>query len=177
MHANPLPRWRLAAPLAVLALLGTLPPSARADGPPGGCRLEAGLRRPPPDLSGPADLPPVPGRSHPMPPPGMEPMPPHWRGLGLDEAQQDRVFALVHERMPARREQMRAAAVAPEELRRLAAGGEFDATRARSLADAHGRAVAALALMEAELDARVRVLLSAEQRAALDRHAGRSRQP
>lgn len=115
---------------------------------------------------------PPPGR---MPPPGMVGMPPappplpHLHELELTEAQQDRLFALMHERAPRQRELSRAAFKAMEELRRLAAGEGFDAARAKGLADAHGKALAELALIQAELEAQARQLLTPEQKARLTR--------
>ena len=102
------------------------------------------------------------------PPPGAMATPPFLHGLELTEAQQDKLFALMHEQAPAEREQMKAAFKAMDELRRLAASDRFDADKARSLAATHAQAMAQLALMHAELDAMVRALLTPEQRKQLD---------
>lgn len=120
---------------------------------------------------------PIPHPGHPMafPPLGMFPegpppgaMPPYLRGLELTEAQQDKLFSLMHEQAPDVREQMKTAFKATEELRRLAASDRFDVKQARVFAEAQAQALAQVALMHAELDAKVRALLTPEQRKELD---------
>jgi Spy/CpxP family protein refolding chaperone len=101
------------------------------------------------------------------PPPGVMPMPPWLRGIELTEAQQDKLFALMHEQAPMEREQIKIAFKAMEELRRLASD-RFDAGKARVLADTHALAIAQLTLMHAEMDAKVRALLTPQQRKQLD---------
>jgi protein CpxP len=120
-----------------------------------------------------------------LPPPGMFPeaapvafsMPPYLRGLELTEAQQDKLFSLMHEQAPNERQQSMAALKALEELRRLAVSDRFDADKARVLAEAHAQAMAKVILMHAEIDARVRTFLTPEQRKQLDdaRSRGESR--
>lgn len=155
-------RLRPSAWLAAVLLI--LPVAAHAD--PGA----------PPDFAGPCQTrpprpPEMPGL---MPPPGM---PPHLLDrLALDEAQQDELFALLHAQAPRQRAAMKSATAAREELRKLSTSARYDATQARKLADAHGQAIAELMLLQAETDARLRALLTPEQRARLD-HADRPAKP
>ncbi|MDB5918428.1 MAG: hypothetical protein JWR40_2662 [Massilia sp.] len=85
-------------------------------------------------------------------------------GVRLDEAQQDKVFAIVHAQQPQMREQEKAARHAHEALRAMAASGQFDDARASSLAQAGGQAMAAMALQRARMDAQINALLTPEQR-------------
>lgn len=101
---------------------------------------------------------------HGMGVPGEMPLPPHLRHLGLTEDQQDKIFNWLHALAPAMREKSRTASKSIEELRRLAATDQFDAAKAKSLAETHGRAIADLAMIRAETDAKIWTLLTAEQR-------------
>lgn len=109
-----------------------------------------------------------------MPPMGMDHMggsmgmPPYLRHLDLTDSQQDKVFELMHAQAPAMRAKSRAVARTMEDLRLLAAADRFDPGKARTLADAHGRAVADMALMHAETEQKIRALLTPEQRKAMD---------
>ena len=88
--------------------------------------------------------------------------------VGLDEAQQDQVFTLLHERAPALREARKAVSRPVAELQELVRIEPFDPARAQALATAQGTAVTRLALLESELQAALRALLTAEQRRLLD---------
>lgn len=135
-----------------------------------------------PDRDGPPANPDS-ARSSPMP---TMPMPPMRHGMGmpfgphhglhrplplaaldLSEAQQDRIFALMHEQAPRQREQARAAGKAFDELQRLTENERYDAGKAAALADAYGKAQAALAANQAELDFQIRGLLTPGQKQAL----------
>lgn len=153
-------RWvkHIAATIAVIALPLTVMAQDAASGAPESC-------------------PPIPHAGSPMalPPFFMFPeaplfgvMPPFLRDLKLTEAQQDELFTLMHEQIPKVREQMKAAAKPVEELRRQTSTGQFDADKARVLAEAHGRAVAQMTLIHAELDAKLHALLTPEQRKQFD---------
>ncbi len=85
-------------------------------------------------------------------------------GLNLSEEQQDKVFAIMHAQAPQRREQEKAARKAQEALRALVDSDKFDDAKAAALAQAEGKAVAALALLRARTDAQVQALLTPEQR-------------
>lgn len=162
-------RKTLAAALAAAVL--SLPLAAGAHGPAGeGACAAASAHK--------AFMPPAPG----MPPidmkmPGAFPgagLPPHLRDLDLSEAQQDKVFDLMHGQAPQLREKTKAAFKAMEALRKLSASDRYDAAQARTLADTHARALADLVLMQADQDAKLRALLTPEQRKRLDDVAGRA---
>ncbi len=85
-------------------------------------------------------------------------------GVVLDEAQQDKVFAIVHAQEPQMREQGKAARHAHEALRAMATSGRFDDAQASTLAQAGANAMAAIALQRARTDAQVYALLTPEQR-------------
>jgi protein CpxP len=82
----------------------------------------------------------------------------------LDEAQQDKVFAILHAQAPQMREQAKAARHAHEALRSMANSGQFDDARAAALAQAGANAMAAIALQRARSEAQIYALLSPEQR-------------
>lgn len=103
------------------------------------------------------------------------PMPPmiELRALNLSPAQEDQVFKIFHEQSPARHEQLKQLRAAHEALARLAAAEPFDVARAREAADQEGRVYGQLALLHAQGMARVRAVLTPEQRAKMDQ--GRER--
>lgn len=86
-------------------------------------------------------------------------------GPKLTEAQEDKLFAIMHAQEPQRREHERAAQKAREGLREMSEAGRFDEAKAAALAQAEGKAVAALSLLRARTDAQVAALLTPEQRA------------
>lgn len=89
---------------------------------------------------------------------------PFLRRVTLTEAQQDRVFAIMHAQEPPRREQMKNVRKAHEALKAMAASGQFDESKAAVLAQAAGQAVAAMALLHARTEAQVMAILTPEQR-------------
>ena len=95
-------------------------------------------------------------------PGGHGPMFPH--GVVLDEAQQDKVFAIRHAQEPLMREQEKAAHHAHEALRAMVVSGQFDEAKASALAQAGAKAMAAMALQQARADAQIHALLTPEQR-------------
>lgn len=104
-----------------------------------------------------------------FPPPGqmMHGRAPHamfLHGVVLDEAQQDKVFAIVHAQEPQMREQGKAARHAHEALQAMATSGQFDDAKAAALAQAGANAMAAIALQRARTDAQIYALLTPEQR-------------
>lgn len=94
-----------------------------------------------------------------------QPIPP---GVELTDAQQDAIFELMHAQAPAQRELGKKADKALDELHRIATAERFDAKRARALADAYAQALAQLEFNRAEGDAKLRALLTPEQRQSLD---------
>lgn len=96
----------------------------------------------------------------------------HLRGLGLSEAQEDKVFAIMHAQAPQRREQDKAVRKAARALRELGRAERFDDARAVALSRELGQAVAAEALLRARTEAQVLAVLTPEQRERLrQRHA------
>lgn len=107
----------------------------------------------------------------PFPPfgPGPHGGAPFLRGLDLSEAQQDRVFAILHAQAPRRRELEKAERKAGQALRELARAPQFDEARAAASAQALGQAIADQELLRLRIDAQLKALLTPEQRARLDR--------
>ena len=95
--------------------------------------------------------------------------------LDLSEAQQDKVFAIMHAQAPLMRDQAKIAHKAHKELRELAFAEKLDDAKARSLAHTEGRAHAEMALLRTRTAQQIFALLTPEQRKqALDlkaRHA------
>ncbi|MFZ2269414.1 MAG: Spy/CpxP family protein refolding chaperone [Azonexus sp.] len=96
--------------------------------------------------------------------PGGELPPPYLPALNLDEAQRDKVFAILHEQAPTQRERLKRLNRAQADLRRLTAGPDYDETKARALAEQIGRAMSEVALLRARTDRLIFDLLSPEQR-------------
>ena len=111
-------------------------------------------------------------RPGPMPSHGMHRM---LRHLDLSEAQRDQVFKIFHDQSPAMHERMKAARAAREDLEKLAFGSAFDRARARAIAETEAKAIADMELLRAESMARVREILTPEQRAKLDQLRERPR--
>lgn len=99
-------------------------------------------------------------------------LPPGFHTLALSEAQQDKIFAILHAQAPARRNLDRDAQRAREALREQARAEVFDAKRARDLADALGKAVAEEALLRARSEQQVLAVLTTEQRQRLAQAPG-----
>lgn len=104
-----------------------------------------------------------PAGEHRGPPPGM-PMLPELRGVKLSEAQQDKVFLIMHEQAAAFYEAMKTAQRADADLHALSLAPNFDVVRARALAEAAGKAQAEIAFLHASTTARIFALLTPEQR-------------
>jgi protein CpxP len=103
------------------------------------------------------------------------PMPSHGMGmhrmlrhLDLSDAQRDQVLKIFHDQAPAMRERMKAARSAREDLAKLASASTFDRERARAIADTEAKAISDVQVLRAESMARVREVLTPEQRAKLD---------
>jgi len=88
-------------------------------------------------------------------------------GIDLSEAQQDRLFAIMHEAAPKRREHDKAQRKAFEALRAASGADRFDDARAAAAAQAFGAAVAAEALLRVRTDAQVMAMLTPQQREQL----------
>ncbi len=90
-------------------------------------------------------------------------------GVELSEAQQDRLFAILHAEAPQLREQDKIEDKAHAALRAMADAGEFDEARAAKHAAALGQAVAARAVLRLRTASQVMSLLTPEQRARIGR--------
>lgn len=98
---------------------------------------------------------------------------PFLHGVKLDEAQQDKVFAILHAQAPMLREQGKAARQAHEALRAMGASVPFDEAKAAALAQSGAKAMAAMALQHARTEAQIYALLTPEQRRLAAEHAAR----
>jgi len=114
----------------------------------------------------------------PMPPPGERgagprhgPGMPFLRGIDLSEAQQDRVFAILHAEAPQLREQDKIEDKAREALRAMARSGNFNEAQASTHTRALGQAIAARELLRVRSAGQVMALLTAEQRAQVERES------
>jgi len=87
--------------------------------------------------------------------------------LKLTEAQQDKLFAIMHAQAPQRREHEKAIRKAHEALRELGRAEKFDDAKAAALSRDLGQAVAAEALLQARTEAQALAVLTPEQREQL----------
>lgn len=94
--------------------------------------------------------------------------PPLMRGLGLNEAQQDKVFAILHAQAPYLREQGKAFRKAQEALHALASAEKYDDAKAASLSQAAAQAMSNLELQRVRTEQKLLAVLTAEQRKQLD---------
>lgn len=88
-------------------------------------------------------------------------------GLKLSEAQQDKLFAIMHDQAPARRDHEKAIRKAEDALRELGHADKFDDAKASGLSRDLGQAIAADALLRARTEAKVLAVLTPEQRTQL----------
>lgn len=117
-----------------------------------------------PDHEGPANGPRMHGGMPPFGGPGMVGRPLFMRGVELSEAQEDKVFAILHEEKPYLREQGKAADKAHEALREMAGTDKYDDAKAASLAQAAANAMANIALQRARTEQKLLAVLTPEQR-------------
>jgi len=107
------------------------------------------------------------------PPPGFGPGPGFgpqggglFRGVELTDAQEDKVFAILHAEQPYLRDQAKAAAKAREALRALAGADKYDDAKAASLAQAAATAGANIELQHVRTRQKLLAVLTPEQRKA-----------
>lgn len=98
------------------------------------------------------------------PGPGFGGRPPFFRGVELSEAQQDKVFTILHAEAPYLREQAKAAGKAREALRALASADKYDDAKAAALAKEAATAEANLALQHVRTQQKLLAVLTPEQR-------------
>ncbi|MBL8460074.1 MAG: Spy/CpxP family protein refolding chaperone [Zoogloea sp.] len=158
------PLWKKRLVLGALAAI--LPLSAVADGRHSASSMHGRCDGPPP-VGNVAMYP-----HHEMGRPGMMPQLPFLHRIELSEAQQDKVFELMTANLPAERAKAKLARKSMDDLRKLGAADAFDPVKARELAAAHSQAMADLLVMRAETEAKVRALLTTEQRGKLNAAEG-----
>lgn len=90
--------------------------------------------------------------------------------LNLSDAQQDKVFAIMHAAAPEHHEHEKVIRKAHEAMRDLARADRFDDAKAAALARDLGQAVAAEALLHARTEAQVLAVLTPAQRDQLRQH-------
>lgn len=98
------------------------------------------------------------------PGPGFGGRPPFFRGVELSEAQQDKVFTILHAEAPYLREQSKAAAKAREALHALATADKCDDAKATALAKEAATAEANIALQHVRTQQKLLAVLTPEQR-------------
>ena len=124
-----------------------------------------------PDRDGPDAGPPMQGAMPPFGAPDMAGMvgrPLFLRSVALSEAQDDKVFAILHEEKPYLREQGKAAAKAREALREMAGADKYDDAKAAALAQAAATAMANISLQRVRTEQKLLAVLTPEQRKKLD---------
>lgn len=97
--------------------------------------------------------------------PGCHGLPLH--GLALSEAQQDKVFAILHAQAPQVRQLERTAFKAEQEVRRLGFSAQYDEAKAKSLVDAVAKARGELALLRLRGEHQIYDVLTPEQKRQL----------
>lgn len=103
-----------------------------------------------------------------MPPMGMQPSSP-LDELNLSESQQKQIDNLMQAQMKVIIEKQRLIRKTVLALHEVSAANDFDAVKAKSLADAHGKAVGELAFLHAEMQAKVAAVLTEAQRRQMQR--------
>ncbi|MFZ5462896.1 MAG: Spy/CpxP family protein refolding chaperone [Pseudomonadota bacterium] len=99
---------------------------------------------------------------------GGERMPRLLRGLGLTEAQRDKIFELMHAQAPAMRDKDKEIHKARAELHKLAFSAEYDEARVKALSEAAAAAMAEMAQMRARIEHQIYQLLTPEQRKTVE---------
>ena len=99
-------------------------------------------------------------------------VPPMLRHLRLSEAQQDKIFAIMHAQAPQAHELGKAIRKAHQGLHELVTGAIFDDAKAKALTDALGKAVADSTLLHTRTHRQIFDVLTPEQRQELERHGG-----
>lgn len=94
----------------------------------------------------------------------MSGIPPHLKQLNLTEAQQDQVFKIMYDQIPAMREQHKASRNIAEELHKLSQSDRFDDTKAQQLTEQLAEMSKEKALNRTRTEAKIFALLTPEQR-------------
>ncbi|AVR96739.1 Spy/CpxP family protein refolding chaperone [Pseudoduganella armeniaca] len=105
------------------------------------------------------------------------PAAPFLRGLELTEAQQDKVFAILHGQVPYLREQHKAHEKAERALFELHGAARYDDAAAAKLAQASAQAMANITLQHLRTEQKVLAVLTAEQRKQVEQAKARPDRP
>jgi Spy/CpxP family protein refolding chaperone len=92
------------------------------------------------------------------------------RHLQLSEAQQDKIFAIMHGQAPQARELRKAMHKAHSALHELVTTGPYDDAKAKALSDSLGKALSESALLHARTHHQILDVLTPEQRQELAHH-------
>lgn len=153
-----------AAAFAATAFASAALAAPAADAPPPGAPAAADFDAGGPDVDhGPGPGPRGPGPR--MGGPGL----PFLHGIDLSEAQEDRLFAIMHAQAPQLREQEKAERKALEALDTMRESGRVDDAKAAAQARALGQAIAAQELLRVRTAAQVMALLTPQQKEAIER--------
>jgi Spy/CpxP family protein refolding chaperone len=106
----------------------------------------------------------VPHRAGAMFGPGPDGDPPYLRGLDLSEAQEDKVFAILHAQAPSLRELGKAHQKAERALDEMHDAGKFDDAAAVKLTQASAQAIANITLQHLRTEQKLLAVLTPEQR-------------
>ncbi|MCB5187168.1 Spy/CpxP family protein refolding chaperone [Methylobacillus caricis] len=118
----------------------------------------------------------LPAHGHDAPPyidghqnnPGFPGLPPHFSSVDLTEAQQDKIFDILHAQAPAVRNNFKQQHKLREALVKLGDAADFDQKKARILADQLGKLIADSILNRAGTEASIKALLTPDQLAKLE---------
>ncbi|MDR5171713.1 Spy/CpxP family protein refolding chaperone [Methylobacillus flagellatus] len=113
------------------------------------------------------DSPPRPGSGFIQEAPGFA-LPPHLAGLELSEAQEDKIFYLLHAEAPAIRNNFKQQRKLREEIDKLGTAPSFDEKKARQLAAELARVQSDAIFSRVSTESRIRALLTPEQLGKLD---------
>ncbi len=94
-------------------------------------------------------------------------MPPHLRSLNLNDAQQDKVFEIMHAQAPVMRDKAKALRKAETDLRALTSAPDYSEAKAGALVDAAAKTMAEMKLARAKANRQVFEVLTPEQRKQL----------
>ena len=95
-------------------------------------------------------------------------LPPHLMGLKLSEAQEDKIFNILHAEAPAIRNNFRQQYKLNEEIEKLSNAPSFDEKRAKQISSELARIQADAIFARASTEARIRALLTPEQISKLE---------
>lgn len=97
------------------------------------------------------------------------PLPLLLHGLNLTDEQRDKISSIQYAQLPAMRDKSKTVRKAHEELQAMVTSNTYDKAKAKALANSSARAMAGLALLRTSVDHQIYSLLTAEQRAQVDK--------